>query len=463
MTSFGRHQTSKRALEGTSRRVYMNVSIGQRPVGQLEFELFTKAAPKTCENFRALCTGERGIGKSGGVRLHYKDCLFHRIIPGFMAQGGDFTKGDGTGGESIYGSTFKDELGGLKLKHDRAGLLSMANAGPNTNGSQFFLTFAPAPHLNGRHVVFGEVVDGSDALRIMEKVSTGANDKPRMPVVITDCGEIQAGADEDVTVGGEPSSFEYVGASDKKKDFEGIESSHLDEEKPVDEEEDQEEDTEKEVDISGMSETQKRLHMLKLKLNASRKANRVEVKEEFHRLNASSSTKKNAKDRGALQEEFDSKQMKNRGTKKDWNLHQTAEAAAKQYEVRDKKERGRAAFGWEMFGEEAQYRGHEKRYAYLEDVPTEDLEQQKNNSDGLTYGGGAGKDKPSKEGVERMAKEANDRKERRSKFSRRRAHYDSADIDSINPQNETFNKKLKRQYDKYTVEIRQNLERGTAL
>ncbi len=164
------------------------------------------------------------------MRLHYKGCLFHRVIPGFMAQGGDFTKGDGTGGESIYGPTFKDELGGLKLKHDRAGLLSMANAGPNTNGSQFFLTFAPTPHLNGRHVVFGEVVGGVDALRVIEKVSTGANDKPRMPVVITDCGEIQAEVDEDAALGGEQrSSREYIGASDKLNVPQGTEVSHLDE------------------------------------------------------------------------------------------------------------------------------------------------------------------------------------------------------------------------------------------
>eukprot|EP00920_Eleutheroschizon_duboscqi_P001668 GHVT01004178.1.p2 GENE.GHVT01004178.1~~GHVT01004178.1.p2 ORF type:complete len:173 (+),score=12.28 GHVT01004178.1:1464-1982(+) len=135
-------------------RVFFDISIDGRPAGRLEFELFAKDAPRCAENFRALCTGEKGMGTSGKP-LHYKGCGFHRIIPQFMCQGGDFTKGNGTGGESIYGEKFADEP--FVHKHSTPFLLSMANAGPNTNGSQFFITTASCSWLDGKHVVFGKV------------------------------------------------------------------------------------------------------------------------------------------------------------------------------------------------------------------------------------------------------------------------------------------------------------------
>jgi peptidylprolyl isomerase len=170
----------------TNPRVFFDVTIGGQPAGRVVMELRADVVPKTAENFRALCTGEKGVGASGKP-LHYKGSSFHRVIPNFMCQGGDFTRGNGTGGESIYGSTFADE--NFQLKHTSPGLLSMANAGPGTNGSQFFLTTVETPWLDGKHVVFGSVVEGMDVVRAVEKVGSGSG-ATRQPVVIADCGQL---------------------------------------------------------------------------------------------------------------------------------------------------------------------------------------------------------------------------------------------------------------------------------
>ena len=157
--------------------VAINIESASFPSAlRLVFELFTDIAPKTCENFISLAMGNK-LSQHSKKPLTYTNSQFHRIIPGFMMQGGDFT-GDGTGGESIYGRTFEDEQAGLRLKHDSAGLLSMANAGPNTNGSQFFILFDKAQHLDGKHVIFGRLIEGMDALRQIEKIPTDSDDKP---------------------------------------------------------------------------------------------------------------------------------------------------------------------------------------------------------------------------------------------------------------------------------------------
>ena len=164
--------------------VFMDIRVGDAAEpARVEIELFQNVAPRTCENFLKLCTGELAdtIGS-------YEGCSFHRVIPNFMIQGGDFTNGNGTGGRSIYGEKFEDE--NFQLKHTEPGILSMANAGPNTNGSQFFITTVPTPHLNDRHVVFGKVVEGMDVVHRIENVSRGSNDKPDEDVVIVACGQI---------------------------------------------------------------------------------------------------------------------------------------------------------------------------------------------------------------------------------------------------------------------------------
>lgn len=160
-------------------QVFFDITIGGQAAGRIVFELYADTVPKTAENFRALCTGEKGFG--------YKDSGFHRIIQQFMCQGGDFTRHNGTGGKSIYGEKFPDE--NFKLKHTTPGLLSMANAGPNTNGSQFFITTVVCDWLDGKHVVFGRVAQGMEVVRKMEAVGSRSGTTSQK-VVIADCGQL---------------------------------------------------------------------------------------------------------------------------------------------------------------------------------------------------------------------------------------------------------------------------------
>ncbi|WRT63785.1 uncharacterized protein IL334_000710 [Kwoniella shivajii] len=173
-------------------RTFFDFTVGDKPVGRVVFELFNDVVPKTAENFRVLCTGEKGVSPISHVPIHYKNCPVHRVIDGFMIQGGDFTKKNGSGGESIWGKPFNDErLEGDGTDVDKKGLLVMANRGPNTNGSQFFITLAPAPHLTGKHVVFGRVIFGMEHIDAIGKLSTDDRDRPLSPVIISHCGELE--------------------------------------------------------------------------------------------------------------------------------------------------------------------------------------------------------------------------------------------------------------------------------
>ena len=160
-------------------RCFFDIAIGNSIIGKIIFELYSDITPKTCENFRALCTGEKGFG--------YKGCPFHRIIPQFMIQGGDFTNHNGTGGKSIYGRKFADE--NFKVTFQGPGELAMANSGPNSNGSQFFITTTHCHWLSGKHVVFGKVIEGMNIVKQMESYGSSSG-KPKASIIIANCGQL---------------------------------------------------------------------------------------------------------------------------------------------------------------------------------------------------------------------------------------------------------------------------------
>ncbi|THG95217.1 hypothetical protein EW026_g6398 [Hermanssonia centrifuga] len=181
MASFlRRFATSASTASAAMSNVFFDVAVNQKHLGRIVFKLYDDVVPKTAKNFRELATGQHGFG--------FAESGFHRIIPNFMIQGGDFTRHNGTGGKSIYGEKFRDE--NFKLRHTKPGLLSMANAGPNTNGSQFFITTVVTSWLDGKHVVFGEVVEGLDVVKKIEAEGSDSG-RPKQKITITSSGVVE--------------------------------------------------------------------------------------------------------------------------------------------------------------------------------------------------------------------------------------------------------------------------------
>jgi len=519
-------------------RVYFDVALGGTPAGRVTIELRADVVPRTAENFRALCTGEKGTGRSG-KNLTFKGSSFHRIIPGFMCQGGDFTNGDGTGGESIYGAKFPDE--NFRLKHQGLGTLSMANAGPNTNGSQFFICTGNTEWLDGKHVVFGRVLEGLEVIKKMEALGSRSG-KTSKKVTVMDCGELEP---EGATAA--PSLEEKVEAK-KKEQLEreaylqtrlpgaedpdeasarrlretiagaggsgggggrglppsmrgGIGSSALEalretttttttteqaaavsESVPADggggggggeaaavaagEEREEEDAGSVEQQTKGMSARERKLFELRLKINQSRKANHSAVVAEKKRKDnpqeVAAQQKREGRDEAKKNWE---ETTKAHGIAKDQgHLIETMEKAQSEYYRKDKKKP--APVGWEVHNPAALARAYDKRAEKIP-IDMEEYQRMKTENPEFYRGGNSfeyGKSVPiAEENIDRMVAELEERNQAKGQFKRRRKWYEEKDVDSINDRNVMYNKRLEKAFGSYTAEIKQNLERGTAL
>ncbi|CAG9460468.1 unnamed protein product [Pedinophyceae sp. YPF-701] len=489
-------------------RAFFEVSTGSELVGRVVFELRPDVAPRTCANFLALCAGDKGEGVSG-KRLSYQGTPFHRVIPRFMIQGGDFECGDGTGGESIYGRTFEDES--FQLRHDSAGVLSMANAGPDTNGSQFFITLDPAPYLDGKHVVFGRVVEGLGVCKKIESWGSKSG-KPQKLAVISRCGVLQdeqsaiaaklkaemeeerkyrsdpIGLDVDSealkrlgAVGGEGGQEQptanratretqgrsrdapgAVRASDTPA--EGDQADRM--ASPSKSDDDAEIDLADPAALEKLNPRQRRLFSIKQRMGEARAMNHKAAVTEVQRESKPKHDpheSDEAKYRWYLEKKKrHAKELQDSGLG-EAQAHRlvTAENAEKLYQ---KKQKTGALSGAEIFTTKAGYKAHERRTANAP-VALEEYEAAKARGENVLRAGDAlvQHEEVPAENVDRMVAELENQQARREQFRRRRAHRESRDVDAISDRNKTFNRKLQRVFGQYVEETKNNLERGTAL
>lgn len=470
-------------------KVFLDIVIGNTAIGRLQFELFYDITPKTAENFRGLCTGEYGIGKMSKKQLHYKSTRFHRIVEDQYIQGGDIVFGNGSGGESIYGEFFRDE--NFKRRHSCAGLLSMANKGRNRNSSQFLITLKACPSLDDKNVVFGQLIDGIEVLREMAKVPTDANERPKVRILIFDCGDYEnkrihlkedlfketirtiiedRQRQEKVKIMGPEEAEEFKKA--KRSSAFNLIQDYSDEEKHVikqDEtieealhsqaEESSENEEELEVSVPKQflnnlgNEGKRKYNELKMKINEAINLNIKAVKEENLKVTDTDHDKKKMRQEYFKEREELKEKLKSQGLPEDkfYSLS-SMNKNEKTKQLLNKKKKNEA-FGWDVFNVDALYRAHKKK---LVNMPFDkDLyEAQMNGEVALV---------DTEERKNLLKNDIELQREKRSKFSRRRAFYEEKDVDYINERNRNFNKKLDRFYHKEAAEVKANLERGTAL
>lgn len=461
--------------------VFLDISVGAQALGRIVFELFTDLTPRTAENFRGLCTGEYGkIGlRATTKKLSYEDSKFHRINPEFFIQGGDITNGDGSGGHSIYGSPYFDDES-FQRRHSCGGLLSTVSKGRNTNNSQFMITLNPCPHLDGKQVVFGQVIYGMDVIRKMAKTPIDLNGKPRLVVSITECGQVN-----------DPKAFIKLDPFSAEK-LQELRDLNRRQQQPTDGEIDQAIKDEEEAHQDALAlvagaekEFQELMMNPKLKLLPSER-HLVQTAEGLGKRKPLEDEK--AAKLQALREKIEKAKRQNldaaikeeeantsedytkrvRGEKRrDFMQHKTEELefkGIKDKEYLNKPALAQAApekqktqvFGWDVFNEDSLYRANKKRSDALPFYKDEYERQMENPDVALTARDEADR-------AERMAEDLKTQIEKRKDYSRRRTFNPEEKVTYVNERNRVYNMKLERHFSQHSLQIKANLERGTAL
>mmetsp|Transcript_20231 Transcript_20231/g.49626 ORF Transcript_20231/g.49626 Transcript_20231/m.49626 type:complete len:446 (-) Transcript_20231:165-1502(-) len=441
-------------------KAYLTIQAGNAQPERLDLILYRESVPRTVANF---CHYLREAAAGKG----YRNSSFHRIIKGFMAQGGDFLNSDGTGSTSIYGKTFEDE--NFLHRHDKVGVLSMANSGKNTNGSQFFITFRPVPHLDGKHVVFGHVdlstPESRATLERLESVRTVGDDKPHSPVRIVDCG-----VDEDEEPDNTAEEEEQVKDTASAKTTETVPEEEEDaNELELPESEDEEPPKTKAEAIK------RRMRKLKLKMNQARQLNKQEVLKEGERLTslegaAAVRKRQMIKDKKMNQADWKAKNSKAFGVAEAHgidgkHLVQQADSSLKAAFKKKAKAKANRFEMQDYYNSEGQHRNYERNLKSLHRAAVPLDESHTNSTDTfnpMSIATNASDEAREREGARNLANEMKRRVEKQKK-KRERMEFEETDVSYINNRNKRFNQKISRNFDKHTAEIRQNLERGTAL
>lgn len=466
-------------------RVYLDVSIGGRGGGRIVFELFYDLTPRTAENFRGLCTGEYGVGRTTKKALCYEGCSFFRSNQQVL-QSGDFQFNTGDGGESIYGGTFNDE--DFSRRHTQPGILSMANKGRNSNGSQFFITLKRNARLDGRNLVVGQVVDGMDVIRAIGKVPTDRDEKPRVPIMIVGSGELgtkkanQADPSEmmskqiaKLNEEAAPTEVSVNAAEKAKAILKGAQGgAAVEEEAGSSSTKQTREDAESGAMAPPRNERERKLFELRLRMNQGRTKNSKEVVEEQKRNSDPDYARKQAFTRQKQREEEEKKLAEEKGEPEDPSAKPGAVPKGKDYmndtleqvEMREAKKgkKNPGTFGWDVFNQDSLYNAHNKRLKHIgfdeKGYKEQQLALEPGQSASMVDGFGF---VPTAEAKDRLRDAMDTMLAKKGEHSRRRMFIADEDATYVNERNRHFNKKLQRAFGAYTEETRQNLERGTAL